>query len=80
MKLWGGRFSAGLDALAAQLNNSISFDWCMAEVDIRGSLAWAKALARAGVLTEEEAGQILAGLEEVLTEVQAGDIRDCPRR
>jgi argininosuccinate lyase len=72
MKLWGGRFSAGLDSLAAQLNNSISFDWNMAEVDIRGSLAWAKALARAGVLTEEEAGQIAAGLEEVLREVQDG--------
>ena len=72
MKLWGGRFSEGLDGLAAQFNNSIAFDWRMAEVDIRGSLAWAKALAQAGTLSAEEASQICTGLEEVLAEVQSG--------
>lgn len=72
MKLWGGRFSEGLDALAAQLNNSIRFDWRMAAVDVRGSMAWAKALAGAGVLTGEECAQILAGLESVLAEVRSG--------
>ena len=72
MKLWGGRFSEGLDGLAAQFNNSIAFDWRMAEVDIRGSIAWAKALAQAGTLSAEEASQICTGLEEVLTEVQSG--------
>ncbi len=72
MKLWGGRFAEGLDALAARMNNSISFDWRMAEEDIRGSQAWAKALAKAGVLAEGEAGQICAGLEEVLDEVRGG--------
>jgi len=69
-KLWGGRFTAGLDTYAARLNDSIGFDWRLAEVDIRGSLAWAKAIHQAGVLTEEEAGQICAGLEKVLAEVQ----------
>ena len=58
MKLWGGRFSEGADTLAAEYNNSIGFDWRLAEVDIRGSQAWAKALARAGVLTADEAAQI----------------------
>ncbi len=72
MKLWGGRFSEGLDVLAAQINNSISFDWRLAEADIHGSFAWAKALALAGVLTKEEAGVICDGLEGVLQEVQAG--------
>ena len=78
MKLWGGRFSEGLDSVAAQLNNSISFDWRLAEADIQGSLAWAKALAQAGVLTEEEAGKICGGLDGVLQEVQAGTFAILP--
>ncbi len=72
MKLWGGRFAGGLDALAAQYNNSIGFDWRLAEADIRGSLAWARALAAAGVLEQHEADLICSGLEAVLEEVQAG--------
>src|SRR5574338_707331 len=72
MKLWGGRFSEGTDALAAQLNNSIAFDWRLVEVDIRGSQAWAAALADAGVLTALEAEQIRAGLSDVLTEALSG--------
>lgn len=71
MALWGGRFSAGLDELAARLNNSIGFDWRLAEVDIRGSQAWARGLAGAGVLTAAEAAQICAGLDAVLDEVRA---------
>lgn len=78
MKLWGGRFSEGLDVLAAALNNSIGFDWRLAEVDIRGSIAWAKALAKAGVLTEDEANQICAGLEAVAQEVHGEDFALSP--
>jgi argininosuccinate lyase len=78
MMLWGGRFSEGPDSLAARLNNSIGFDWRMAEVDIHGSLAWARALAGAGVLTEAEAGQICAGLEDILGEVQSGAFQLVP--
>lgn len=72
MKLWGGRFSKGLEAAAAELNNSITFDWRLVDADIRGSLAWAKGLAQAGVLTAEEAVQICAGLEQVLSEARSG--------
>jgi argininosuccinate lyase len=72
MKLWGGRFSEGLQSEAAEYNNSIAFDWRLAEADIRGSLAWAKALAQAGVLAEAEASQICTGLEQVLSEALSG--------
>jgi argininosuccinate lyase len=72
MKLWGGRFEGGLDELAARFNNSIGFDWRMAEVDIRGSAAWAQALIAANVLSGEEGAQISAGLEQVLAEVRSG--------
>ena len=71
-KLWGGRFSEGLDAQAAAYQNSIGFDFRLAGADIRGSLAWAKALARAGVLSPDEAREIGAGLESVRAEIEAG--------
>jgi argininosuccinate lyase len=69
MKLWGGRFTEGLQSDAAEYNNSLAFDWRLVDHDIRGSLAWAKALAQAGVLTEDEAAQICTGLDQVLAEV-----------
>ncbi len=67
-KLWGGRFSSGLDPIAWEYNASISFDWRLAEVDIRGSIAWAKALMKAGVITLDEQQQIVKGLTDVLSE------------
>ncbi len=68
MKLWGGRFSENLNTLAARMNSSLAFDQRLAEVDIRGSKAWAKALAGAGVLNQEELELLLQGLEKVAGE------------
>jgi len=69
MKLWTGRISGSLDALAARLNNSLPFDQRLAQVDVRGSIAWARALARAGVLAPgEETSLIVQGLETILEE------------
>ena len=70
MKLWQGRLSGDVDQLAAQLNSSLAFDSRLAQVDIRGSMAWTGALQRAGVLTAEEAKTIQDGLQAVLTEFQ----------
>lgn len=70
MKLWSGRISGSLDPSAAQLNSSLSIDNKMAEVDVQGSLAWAKGLAIAGILSEQEANEIQAGLERILSEFQ----------
>ena len=79
-KLWGGRFSDALDPLMEEFNASIGFDWRLWQADIRGSQAYARALARAGLLTEEEAARVVAGLERVADEwradrfvIQAGD-------
>lgn len=70
--LWGGRFSGGVDPLAWQYNASIGVDWRLAPVDIQGSIAWAKGLEKASVLTKEESDQIIQGLHSVLDEVKAG--------
>jgi len=47
-KLWGGRFRGGLDPIMEQFNNSIDFDKRLWAVDIKGSQAYARALARSG--------------------------------
>jgi argininosuccinate lyase len=72
MALWGGRFSENLNQLAAELNNSLPFDYRLAEADARGSIAWAKALARAKVITADESAQLVDGLQQILSEIDAG--------
>ncbi len=64
-KLWGGRFTGKTDPLMERFNNSIGFDKRFWRVDIRGSIEYAKALARAGILTADEAAQIESGLKKV---------------
>ncbi|MBL8144908.1 MAG: argininosuccinate lyase [Anaerolineae bacterium] len=72
MALWGGRFSGSADEALRQLNDSLPFDRRMALQDVAGSIAYARAVGRAGVITESEAGQIVAGLEQVREEFLAG--------
>lgn len=47
------------------LNASISYDQRLAEVDIQGSMAYAKALQKSGILSKAELEKILGGLEKV---------------
>jgi argininosuccinate lyase len=70
-KLWGGRFSKATDSLAHQLNASLPFDVRLYDEDITASIAWARGLVGAEVLTAEEAETIVAGLEQVRAEFQA---------
>jgi len=70
--LWGGRFSGQTDPLMARFNASLPFDWRLWEADIAGSVAWARAICRAGLLTEAERDQIVGGLEAVRDEVAGG--------
>jgi len=78
MKLWGGRFSGTPDELAFRFNASLPFDQRLWAQDIRGSVAWVRALARAGVLTTEEADVIAGGLAQVHTEFAAGRFAFAP--
>lgn len=70
--LWGGRFSGKLDEGAFALNASLPFDKRLALQDVKGSVAWAGALARAGVLTEDESARIISGLQAVEAEFESG--------
>lgn len=69
--LWGGRFSAANDPLMVSFNASLPFDWRLWDADITGSEAWAAAIARAGLLTEDERDRIIAGLAAVRSEIAA---------
>jgi argininosuccinate lyase len=78
MKLWGGRFTQGLDPQAFALNASIDFDRRLALQDVRGSLAWARALVKAGVLSPQSGAQIVAGLQSIKNEFEAGQFEFQP--
>ena len=71
-KPWGGRFREGADPGAERFTASLAFDRRLWAHDIRGSIAWAGALARAGVLTASERDAIVDGLEAVRAELAAG--------
>ncbi len=71
-KLWGGRFSGELDALMKRFNDSIPFDIRLWDADIQGSIAYAGALARAGVITQREAAALRKGLLQVRAEFARG--------
>jgi argininosuccinate lyase/amino-acid N-acetyltransferase len=70
MALWGGRFAAGPDAAFQQFNDSLPFDYVLAEQDITGSKAWANALHKVSVLNRDECQQLQQALNELLSEVR----------
>ena len=74
-RLWGGRFSGGPAEALARLSVSVQFDWRLAGYDIRASRAHARVLADAGLLTNEELGQILAALDDLLAACASGEFR-----
>ena len=71
MALWGGRFSTGPDEAFKQFNDSLPFDYQLAEQDIIGSVAWAGALEQVNVLSSDEHTRLVAALNELLEEVKA---------
>ena len=70
--LWGGRFAQKLDQLAWDLNTSLPVDRRMAIQDVKGSLAWAEAIHRAGILSDQEHASIALGLATVKEEFSSG--------
>lgn len=76
----GGRFKGGTDPIMEKFNESISFDQRMWSQDIRGSIAFAKANALTGIITQAECDTLVDGLNKVnqewalgTFEIKAGD-------
>jgi argininosuccinate lyase len=72
-KLWGGRFSQPTDKFVEEFTASIDFDQRLYRYDIQGSIAHARMLAKQGIITTEEAQQIITGLETILADIEAGN-------
>jgi argininosuccinate lyase len=71
MTLWSGRFDGAPDAAAFEFGSSFRFDRRLFEDDVTGSIAWAKAIARAGVLDAAEAQRIETALADILSQGRA---------
>ncbi|MBI6217037.1 argininosuccinate lyase [Proteus sp. DFP240708] len=71
MALWGGRFSQEADQRFKQFNDSLRFDFRLAQQDIFSSVAWSKALVTVGVLSQDEQAQLEQALNELSEEVTA---------
>jgi len=72
VKPWSGRFTEGPDPAAERFTASLGFDRRLWPHDIAGSVAWAHALARAGLLSDDECRTIVKGLEAVRAELEQG--------
>ncbi|WP_019323063.1 argininosuccinate lyase [Streptococcus mutans] len=74
-KLWGGRFEAGLAQWVEEFGASISFDQKLAEFDLKGSIAHVTMLGEKGIISQEDAATIKAGLEDLLEEYKTGQLK-----
>ncbi|HGS4674382.1 argininosuccinate lyase [Vibrio paracholerae] len=70
MALWGGRFTQAADSRFKAFNDSLRFDYRLAEQDIVGSIAWSKALVSVNVLSVQEQQQLEHALNQLLQSVQ----------
>lgn len=72
VKPWGGRFSEATDAFVERFTASVHVDRRLYRQDVRGSLAHAAMLARAGLLSESEWHAIQNGLQVILQQIETG--------
>lgn len=71
-KLWGGRFKESTSDVTERISASIHYDSVMYRQDICGSMAHAKMLCNAGIITKDELAKIISGLEEIKKEIDEG--------
>ena len=73
-KMWTGVTDGITDSIADDFNSSIHFDSRMYAHDIKGSMAHAMMLSVCGIITEEESGAIITGLEGILRDLDSGKL------
>ncbi len=74
-KMWTGVTDGVTDSIADDFNSSIHFDSRMYAHDIKGSMAHAMMLSACGIIAADEADQIIAGLEGILSDIQSGKLQ-----
>lgn len=73
MALWSGRFTENVSEFTQRFGASLPVDKAVYAQDIAGSKAHANMLAKVGVISEEDAQQIVAGLDRVKADIESGD-------
>ena len=73
-KMWAGRTDGQVEKIADDFNSSIRFDSRMYQQDITGSMAHAAMLAAQGIITNEDADALIAGLEQILADIDSGKL------
>ena len=66
-----GRFAEATDEFVERFTASVEFDQRLYNEDIAGSIAHAQMLEKIGVLTPDESSAIVAGLQEILAEIES---------
>lgn len=74
-KLWGGRFTEAGAKWVDEFGASIGFDQELAQEDLTGSLAHVKMLKKTGILSAQDADQIVAGLESLEQQLKDGKLK-----
>ncbi len=74
MQLWKGRFSKEIDPKTNDFNSSIKFDSRMYKEDIEGSVAHATMLCAQGIISSDDLGLIVEGLNNIKTEIENGTL------
>ena len=74
MKLWGGRFEKETDQRLSAFGDSLPVDCRLWREDIRGSIAHAEMLGRAGIIGRDEADLIVVGLEALGKDFASGAV------
>jgi argininosuccinate lyase len=72
-KVWGGRFQKDLDDAVDRFNASLRFDFRLYPQEIEGSKAHARMLAKARIISDEEASQMVEALSEIKREMDQSD-------
>ncbi|MCD8147397.1 MAG: argininosuccinate lyase [Clostridiales bacterium] len=74
MKLWAGRFQKETNTLVNDFNASIGFDARLYQQDITGSIAHATMLGEQGIISQEDADEIITGLKAILADIEEGGV------
>ena len=74
-KMWAGRTAGMTSSIADDFNSSIRFDSKMYRQDITGSMAHAAMLAQQGIIASAEADILIAGLEQILSDLDSGALQ-----
>jgi len=78
-KPWGGRFAEATDPAVERFTASVHFDRALARYDVRCSIAHAQMLGKTGVIPAADAERLVAGLEAIARDIEAGALELDPR-